>query len=176
MTPRGGFAPWAAMLLAASVARADGSNKDAIKAHKYEVRAVPYADNAHADPFLPLVPLKTVESTAEWKVRIASLRLSSVIVGRSKVAIFNELHGPVYSYILVNGVLLGPDRKPVPGIAGVIEPGTAPGEYRVTLRQGAEKVEYTIRNLELLNRKAARTARPTPGASGNTGSTGGGSR
>ena len=172
---RGAVPAAIALLLAAGPALADGANKDAIKAHKYEVRAVPYSDNAHGDPFSPLVPLKTAETPGEWKVRIASLRLSSVIVGRSKVAIFNELHGPVYSYILVNGVLLGPDRKPVPGIAGVIEPAEVPGEYRVTLRQGAEKVEYTIRNLELLNRKVARTARPTPGASGNTGSTGGGS-
>lgn len=164
-----------ALVVAAAVARADSAPKDAIKGHKYEVRAVPYSDNAHADPFQPLVPLKTVESAADWKVRIASLRLSSVIVGRGKVAIFNELHGPVYSYILVNGVLLGPDRKPVPGVAGTIEPTGQTGEYRVTLRQGAEKVEYTMRNFELMNRKTTRTARRAQGGSGNTGTTGGGS-
>jgi hypothetical protein len=149
--------------------------KDTIKNHKYEVKSVPYNDAAHVDPFEPQVPLKTAETPGDWKVRIASLRLSSVIVGRSKVAVFNELHGPVYSYILVNGVLLGPDRKPVPGIAGVIEPGILPGEYRVTLRQGAEKVDYSIRNLELLNRKQARLARQAKGGSGSTNATGGGS-
>jgi len=155
--------------------RAGAEPKDTIKDHKYVIRSVPYNDNGHADPFVALVPLKTADNPGEWKVRIDSLRLSSVIVGRNKVAIFNELHGPVYSYILVNGVLLGPDRKPVPGIAGVIEPAALPGEYRVTLRQGADKVDYTIRNLELLNRKMPRGGAKTQGGTGGTNATGGGS-
>ncbi len=166
----------AALVLALAAGRVRADAKDSIKGHKWEVRAVPYSDNAHPDPFRPMVPLKTAEAPADWKVRIASLRLSSVIVGRSKVAVFNELHGPTYSYILVNGALLGPDRKSVPGIAGVIEPGDLPGEFRVTLRQGADKVEYTIRNLELMNRKALRTARPAQGGSGAGDATGGGTR
>lgn len=170
---RAAGAALAALLLSAGPAGAEP--KDVIKDHKFVIRSVPYNDNGHADPFSPLVPLKTADNPAEWKVRIDSLRLSSVIVGRSKVAIFNELHGPVYSYILVNGVLLGPDRKPVPGIAGIIEPAALPGEYRVTLRQGADKVDYTIRNLELLNRKTARTPAKATGGSGTTNATGGGS-
>ena len=149
-------------------------SKDTIKAHKYEVQAVPYNDSGHVDPFIPMVPLKTADQPGEWKARIASLRLSSVIVGRNKVAIFNELHGPVYSYILVNGALLGPDKKPIPGIAGTIEPGGRPGEYRVRLRQGAEKVEYSMRNLELLNRKSVSPAKYGAGTGAGRNDTGGG--
>jgi hypothetical protein len=160
-------------LLVAAPSQADP--KDTIKNHKYEIRAVPYNDGGHGDPFVPLVPLKQEERHDLRRVRIISLRLSSVIVGRSKVAVFNELHGPVYSYILVNGVLLGPDHKPVPGIAGVIEPTRLPGEYHVTLRQGAEKVDYSIRNLELINRKLAKGAHEAHAGSGATTGTGGGS-
>lgn len=133
--------------------------REAIKGHKYEVRPTPYRDDGRRDPFAPMVPLRAVRQRDEWKVRIASLELSSVIMGKKKVAIFNEVHGPRYSYILVNGVLIGPDHRPIPGIAGSIEPVGNRGEYRVVLKQGAERIEYAMANWNLSGQKNARSER-----------------
>jgi len=131
--------------------------RDAIKTHKYEIRPTPYRDEGRRDPFAPMVPLRAVRQRDDWKVRIASLELSSVIMGKKKVAIFNEVHGPRYSYILVNGVLIGPNHRPVPGIAGSIEPVGNRGEYRVVLKQGAERIEYAMANWNASSQKNARS-------------------
>jgi hypothetical protein len=146
--------------------------RDAIKTHKYEIRPTPYRDEGRRDPFSPMVPLRAVRQRDEWKVRIASLELSSVIMGKKKVAIFNEVHGPRFSYILVNGVLIGPDHRPIPGIAGTIEPVGNRGEYRVVLKQGAERVEYAMANWNLSGRKNARSDRKSR-AAGSARETGG---
>jgi len=141
-----------------------GEAKDAIKAHKWEIQPVPYHDEGRRDPFIPLVPLKSQQRPAEWRVRIVSLRLSTVIAGKRKVAVFKELHGPDYSYILVNGALIGPDHKPIPGIAGSIEAVNNKAEYRVVLKQGAEKVEYSQPNWALTD-AGQRSGMPATGGS-----------
>ena len=130
--------------------------RDFIKAYKFTPLLVEYSSGGRGDPFDPLVPLRTVRSRGKLKVRIESLRVSSVIVGKQKVAILKELHGPT-SYILVNSVLLGSDRKPIPGIMGMIEEINKYGEYRVILKQGADKVVFTVVNKDLAEMKAARS-------------------
>jgi len=131
--------------------------KDTIKQAKLVVNQIAYRGDNRKDPFEPLVPLKSAQQGKNWKVRVASLRLSSVITGKQKVAIFKELHGPTFSYILVNGVLLGPDHNPIPGVAGTIEESRdRPGEYRVVLTQGADKIEFTLINKELSEKRSAR--------------------
>ena len=129
--------------------------KDVIKAYKFEVRPIEYKASFRPDPFVSKLPLKTSSAPEEWKVRIASLKLTSVIVGNRKVAIFRESSGPSFAYILVNGALLGPDHKPVPGVEGNIESLPAKGEYRVILKQGVESVEFTLAGEKA---KAARKA------------------
>ena len=123
-------------------------SRDAIKAQKYEVQPVPYRSESRDDPFDPKVPLKTVQSRDRWKVRIGGLRLSSVVTGRKRVALFTETFGPSFAYILVNNVLIGPDHRAIPGIAGIIEPLGNTGNFKVTLRQGTEKVEHTFIKLD----------------------------
>lgn len=117
--------------------------KDVIKAYKFEIRPLELRHILTSDPFRSRLPLESQAVPDSVKVRIISLYLTSVIVGRQKVAIFRELHGPSYSYILVNGVLLGPDRKPLPGIAGTIDPIDARGDYTVVLKQGGEVVRFS---------------------------------
>ena len=164
------------VLALAAGAAAAGESKDAIKAHKWEIQPVPYRDEGRRDPFIPLVPLKAQPHSAEWRVRIVSLGLSSVVVGKRKVAVFKELHGPDYSYILVNGVLIGPDHKPIPGVAGTIEAINNRAEYRVVLKQGAEKVEYSMPNWELAETKIRKAGRETSGTAQQRNPSEGGSR
>ncbi len=123
-------------------------SRDTLKSQKYEVKAVPYRDEGRDDPFVAKVPLKAVQSRDRWKVRIGGLKLSSVMSGKKKVALFTESYGPSFSYILVNSVLIGPDHRPIPGIAGSIEPIGASGNYRVILQQGSERVEHTFIRLD----------------------------
>lgn len=158
MTGRAAFLATLALGLAVAAApgRA-GEPKDVIKGRKWEVQPAAYRDEGRRDPFQPLVPLKNVLREGEGKLRIVSLALSSVIVGKRKVAVFKELHGPDFSYILVNGALIGPDHKPIPGVAGVIEALNNKAEYVVTLKQGGDKVTFTQPNWELTGRKAHRT-------------------
>lgn len=157
----------AAGLLAA--ARAGAEPKDDIKGRKWEIKPTVYRDEGRRDPFAPLIPLKNVMREGENKLRIVSLSLSSVIVGKRRVAVFKELQGPNYSYILVNGVLIGPDHKPIPGVAGSIEALNNKAEYLVVLKQGADKVEFTQPNWELAGRKhhSSETAKAEGTASGN---------
>ncbi|MEK7765513.1 MAG: hypothetical protein AAB368_04685, partial [bacterium] len=131
-------------LAAAVPARAGDAERDRIKKYVFEIRPIEFRVPAGLNPFIPLLPYKAAAPGASsgWKVRISSLQLSSVLVGRKKVAIFKESWGPRYPYILVDGVLEGPDHKPVPGIEGIIEAGARRGEYHVTLRQGAESIEF----------------------------------
>ena len=150
---------------------AAAESKDAIKGHKYEVLPTPYRDEGRQDPFAPLVPLRAVLRREDSKVRVASLILSSVIWGKRKVAIFNEVHGPRFSYILMNGVLIGPDHHPIPGVAGTIEPVGGRGSYRVVLKQGAERIEYSMSNWDLSTYRSARPDRKAP-ASGSSGGKG----
>jgi hypothetical protein len=142
--------------------------KDAIKGHKYEIQPTPYRDEGRGDPFAPMVPLRAVRQRDDWKVRVVSLTLSSVIMGKRQVAIFNEVHGPRYSYILTNGVLIGPDHRPIPGVAGTIEPVGLRGGYRVVLKQGAERIEYAMTNWDPAGLSSARSGRKsqTSGSSG----------
>ena len=146
-----------ALLCVLGVISAHGAEpRETIKSQKYEVQAVPYRDESREDPFVPRVPLKAVQSRDKWKVRIGGLRLSSVMSGKKRVALFTELYGPSFSYILVNSVLIGPDHRPIPGIAGSIEPLGTSGNYRVTLQQGTERVEHTFVKLdEEVRRRAA---------------------
>jgi len=143
-------------------------SRDAIKGHRYEIQPTPYSDEGRQDPFSPLVPLRAVKRREDWKVRIASLSLSSVIWGKRKVAIFNEVHGPRFAYILMNGILIGPDHRPIPGVAGTIEPAGVRGGYRVVLKQGAERIEFAMTNWDLSALKGARSGRKRP-ASGSAG-------
>jgi hypothetical protein len=121
------------------------AEKDEIRKYKFEINRVPFKSTASINPFRPQVPLKATERTSgdnQCKVRISTLKLSSVIVGRRKVAIFKEVHGPGYAYILVDGVLRGPDHNAIPGIEGKIEPLGDRGEFHVTLKQGIETIEF----------------------------------
>lgn len=150
-----------ACLAAAGPARAaepapDNSKaRETIKSQKYEVQPVPYRDEGREDPFVSKVPLKAAQSRDRWKVRIGGLRLSSVMSGHKRVALFTETYGPSYSYILVGSVLIGPDHRAIPGIAGTIEPLGTTGNFKVTLRQGTEKVEQTFIKLDEDMRKRA---------------------
>lgn len=141
--------------LAADPAPDASKARDTIKSQKYEVQPVPYRDEGRDDPFMPKVPLETVQSRDQWKVRIGGLRLSTVVSGRNRVALFTEISGLTFAYMLVNNVLLGPDHRPIPGIAGTIEPLGSTGNFRVTLRQGTEKVEHTFIKLDEPMRKRA---------------------
>jgi len=134
-------------------------SKDTIKGHKYEIQPTPYRDEGRVDPFSSLVPLRNVRRRDDWKVRIASLSLSSVIWGKKKVAILNEVHGPRYAYILMNGVLVGPDHRPIPGVAGTIEQLGGRAGYRVILKQGAERIEYAMTNWSTEGLNRARSGR-----------------
>lgn len=129
--------------------------RDVIKTFVFEPQRVEYKDGGRVDPFEPLVPFRQIKKRKKLVVRIESLKLSSVMTGRRKIAILKELHGPT-SYILVNNILMGSDRKPIPGIAGSIAAINKYGEYRVTLRQGADKVVFTMINRDLADMKAAR--------------------
>lgn len=151
-----------ARIIVAAIAIADCAGgaaaeepRDFIKKYRFAPTLVEYSDGGRSDPFEPLVPLRMVKERDKLKVRIESLRVSSVLAGKHKVAIFTELHGPT-SYILVNSVLLGSDRKPIPGIMGMIEELNRYGEYRVTLKQGADKVVFTVANKDLSEMKAMR--------------------
>jgi len=133
-----------------------GDPKDIIKSHKFEIIRTDYHSDDRRDPFESQMPFKRIQKETSVKVRIGSLKLSSVITGKQKVAIFKELHGPSFSYILVNGVLLGPERQPIPGVAGTIEPLNRQGEYRVTLKQGADRIEFSLVNSDLIENTAVR--------------------
>jgi len=124
----------------------DTANAERIKKYKFDISPISYRGKSEKDPFIPLVPLRAGFEGGGWKVRIGTLKLSSVIMGKQKVAVFKEMSGPSYSYILLNGILVGPDHKPIPGVAGIIEPMAGKGDYRVTLRQGAESVIHTLTN------------------------------
>ena len=154
----------AGLLAAAGLAGAADEPKDIIKNRKWEIQPVPYRTDGRHDPFQTQIPLKNVLREGEGRVRIVSLALSTIIVGKRKVAVFKELHGPEFSYILVNGALIGPDHKPIPGVAGTIEAINARAEYRVTLKQGGDKVEFTQPNWELAGRKAERAVPAPAGA------------
>lgn len=132
-------------VLAAGAALAGDAEKERIKRFRFEIQPIEFHAPRGANPFMPLLPMRAAvkQNAAEWKLRIVSLKLSSVIAGRRKVAVFKESMGPGYPYLLVDGVLLGPDRKPVPGVAGSIEPAGRPGAWAVTLRQGADSIEFT---------------------------------
>ncbi len=128
-------------------------NVKRIKDYKFAVRAVEYKGKTEVDPFGPGIPMKTVVDRKDWKVRISTLKMSSVIVGKQKVAIFTEMIGPAYSYILRNGILVGPDHKPIPGIKGTLEETKRRGEFRVILQQGGETVVHTMRIGDTIRRK-----------------------
>ncbi len=163
---RPAFAPalLAGLLVSAGPSGAADEPKDLIKSRKWEVQPVPYRTEGRPDPFLSQVPLKNVLREGQGRIRIVSLGLSTIIVGKRKVAIFKELHGPEFSYILVNGALIGPDHKPIPGVAGTIEALNGKAEYRVTLKQGGDKVEFTQPNWELAGRKVERAVPAAAGA------------
>lgn len=129
-----------------------------IKSYRFEVRPIEYKGQTGVDPFRPGVPMRAGTESKNWKVRIKTLKLSSVIVGRQRVAVFKESIGPTYSYVLVNGVLVGPDHKPIPGIEGSIEETGRRGDYRVTLRQGVETIVHTLADEEAKSRRAYGTA------------------
>jgi len=154
---------FACVLAAAPAAGAEP--KDVIKKFKTQAERIEYKDGERADPFEPLFPFRTKKSRDQMKVRIQSLKLSSVMSGRRKVAILKEVHGPA-SYILVDNVLLGADRKPIPGIAGIIEPLNEHGEFRVTLKQGGDEIVFTLENKDLDDMRAARAR--ARGAAGDT--------
>ncbi len=134
---------------------ASAGPQDTIKNFVFESQRVEYKDGGRVDPFEPLMPFRQVKKSKKLVVRIESLKLSSVMTGRRKIAILKELHGPT-SYILVNNILLGSDRKPIPGIAGSITAINKYGEYRVTLQQGVDKIVFTMINKNLADMKAAR--------------------
>jgi len=140
-----------------------------IKKYRFEIRPIDYKGKLGADPFMPGVPLRAEAAGKTWKVRISTLKLSSVIMGKQKVAVFKESIGPIYSYILVNGILVGPDHKPIPGIEGSIEPMAKKGEYRVILRQGVDSVVHTLLDEDAKYRKASE---PSGAASSGTDRTG----
>jgi hypothetical protein len=124
----------------------DTANADRIRKYKFEITPIEYRGRLEKDPFIPGVPLRAGFEGGGWKVRIGTLKLSSVIMGKQKVAVFKEMSGPRYSYILLNGILVGPDHKPIPGIEGTIEKLGSKGDYRVILRQGADSVIHTLAN------------------------------
>lgn len=144
------------VLTCGQVSRLAAAPKDEIKQFRYETRRIVYHREKRKDPFNALTPLKNILRDKNWRVRIGSLKLSSVIVGRRKVAIFKEMHGPDFSYILVSGVLIGPDHEPISGIVGTIEPLSKQGDYRVVLKQGTDQVVQTISNRDLTDFKTAR--------------------
>lgn len=136
------------------------ADKDVIKKYKFEINPVPFRSSAEINPFKTQVPLKVIESRGsdgQWKVRISTLKLTSVLVGQRKVAIFKEAHGPGYAYILVDGVLRGPDHNAIPGIEGKIEPIGDRGEFHVTLKQGIETIEFDHVIQRLREEEAARS-------------------
>lgn len=135
---------WTVPVIVAAAALCSAEPKDVIKSYKFEVKQIPYKASPAFDPFVSLLPLKAGTAPEEWKVRIASLRLTSVILGKRKVAVFQESSGPSFSYILVSGALIGPDNKPIPGVEGSIEAIPGKREYRVILKQGVESVEFTL--------------------------------
>ena len=137
----------------------DTTNADRIKKYKFEISPIDYRGKKEKDPFIPGVPLRAGFEAGSWKVRIGTLKLSSVIMGKQKVAVFKEMSGPSYSYILLNGILVGPDHKPIPGIAGTIEPLGEKGDYKVTLRQGVESVVHTLTNENQKYRRSPRAGR-----------------
>jgi hypothetical protein len=142
--------------------------KDVIKNYRFEVRPVAFRSTPAINPFKPKVPLKTVETADQkWKVRISTLKLTSVMVGRRRVAIFKEAHGPAYAYILVDGVLQGPDHRPIPGIEGKIEPLGDRGEFHVVLKQGVETIEFD-HVIQRLREQSAKTQSGGETASGQT--------
>lgn len=153
------------LVFAAVAALCSAEPKDVIKAHKFEVKPIRYGASLMPDPFVPLLPLKTGTESEGWKVRIASLKLTSVIMGKRKVAVFQESSGPGFAYILVSGALLGPDRKPIPGVEGSIEALPGKMEYRVVLKQGVESVEFT-----LTDEKAKGARKEAPAKAGDDGS------
>jgi hypothetical protein len=146
-----------------AAAAATGDAKEALKGRKFETLRIEYRQDERRDPFEAQVPFKRLQKETNAKVRIGSLKLSSVITGKQKVAIFRELHGPAYSYILVNGILLGPQRKPIPGVAGTIEPLNRQGEYRVTLKQGADRIDFSLLNRGLADNSAIRERQESAG-------------
>ncbi len=153
----------AAVLLCLAASAGVCADKDTIKKYKFEVNPVPFRTGADINPFRSQVPLKVVEGGSikegQWKVRISTLKLTSVMVGRRKVAIFKEAHGPGYAYILVDGVLRGPDHNAIPGIEGKIEPIGDRGEFHVTLKQGIETIEFDHVIERLREEEAARASR-----------------
>jgi hypothetical protein len=150
-------------LVAGSLALAE-EPREAIKKFKYEIQAIPYRASDQPDPFVPQVPLRMRQDPDQSKVRVTSLMLTSVMVGKRKVAVFREEAGPSFAYILVDGKLMGPDNKPVQGVRGTIEPMGRPGEYHVVLKQGWETIEFTHKNQNILNRKSGRGAQRTEGS------------
>lgn len=134
----------------------DTANADRIRKYKFEISLIEYRGKLEKDPFIPGIPLRAGFEGENWKVRIGTLKLSSVIMGKQKVAVFREMSGPKYSYILLNGTLVGPDHKAIPGIEGVIETLGGKGDYRVTLRQGAESVIHTLVNENAKFRRSRR--------------------
>jgi len=135
----------------------------AIKAFVCEIKPTSYRTSDQPDPFIVQVPLKLHQDADQSKVRVTSLVLTSVMVGKRKVAVFRESAGPSFAYILVDGKLMGPDNKPVQGVRGTIEPMGRPGEYHVVLKQGWETIEFMQKNESILNRKSGREAQRTEG-------------
>ncbi len=126
-----------------------------IRQYKFEVQQIKYRDDGRKDPFKLLARAGGVLLSSRgknWNVHIGSLKLSSVITGKRKVAIFKESYGPT-SYILVNGSLIGTDHKPIPGIAGRIESLNEHGAYRVILKQGVKEIEFEMLNGEASSKK-----------------------
>ena len=134
----------------------DTANADRIRKYKFEISPIDYRGKMDKDPFIPGIPLRAGFEGGGWKVRIGTLKLSSVIMGKQKVAVFKEMSGPSYSYILLNGILVGPDHKPIPGIEGTIEPMSGKGDYRVILRQGVDSVIHTLTNENAKFRRSRR--------------------
>lgn len=130
------------------VLKAAAAPVDTIKNYKFKTVKTEYHIDKRDDPFISMDPLQTVPQDQKIKVRIVSLKLSSVISGRRKVAVFKELHGPL-TYYLVNDGLLGSDHSPIPDISGQIKELGKRGEFLVILKQGGEKREYTLKNLAL---------------------------
>lgn len=72
---------WSLLVLAATAALCRAEPKDVIKAYNLEVTPIEYKGSFRPDPFIPKVPLKAGASPEDWRVRIASLKLTSVILG-----------------------------------------------------------------------------------------------
>ncbi len=152
---------------------AESENSKVIKDFSYEIQAVAYKGTEAVNPFLPMVPLRVAALVEDqgWKVSISGLRLTSVMVGRRKVAVFKEAHGPNYAYILVDGVLRGPDNNAIPGIEGKITPVGDRGEFHVTLKQGIHTLEFDHVIQTLRERSARRAAAEASKSSGETSGT-----